>query len=175
MSIFTILRFIGKDNYKILHIGLIAISITGLLFAYYVEYIMHLAPCPLCIYQRFPYLYLIKLSLIGLLIKKTSKYLLLFICITLIVGCLLSSYHSGVERGVFQPSSFCSSLIHIPDHLSIKDIKKMFYNKPTVSCTKVSLKVFNLSMTEWNFLLNFGLLFLVLLVWIFESKSYAKT
>lgn len=171
MSIFTILRFISKDNFRILYIGLIAISVLALAVAYYVEYIMQVAPCPLCVYQRFPYLYLIKLSLAGLLIKKISRYSLSFITITLFTASLLAGYHTGVERKIFEPSAFCSSLIRIPDHLSISDIKKMLYNQPVVSCINPALKILGLSMTEWNLLLNLVLLLVVLFAWI-NSKKY---
>jgi disulfide bond formation protein DsbB len=169
---FTI-NFIRKDNFRILHISLIAIGIFALSFAYFVEYILHFNPCPLCIYQRFPYLFIIKISVVALIIKKISKYTLYFIALNLLGACLLAGYHSGVERGVFQPSALCSTLMHIPKHLSINDIKEMFYSQPiTTICTKVAFRVFGLSMTEWNFLLNFGLLFGLLVVWLYPHFRY---
>jgi disulfide bond formation protein DsbB len=171
VSIFTILQFIRKDNFRLLHIGIISISVFALAFAYYVEYVMELAPCPLCIYQRFPYLALIKVSITALIIKKLSKYTLFFIVLNLFIAVLLAGYHSGVEREIFKPSSLCSSLVHIPEKLSIQEIKKMFYNKPIATCTKPALVVFCLSMTEWNLLLNIGLLFGVLIVWLGKRED----
>lgn len=40
----TIINYIRKDSYKMLHIGLIAISITALATAYFAEYILRYAP-----------------------------------------------------------------------------------------------------------------------------------
>ncbi len=174
MSIFTLLNFISRDSFKVLHILIIVIAITALSCAYYAEYIMHLQPCSLCVYQRFPYLYLIKISLVGLLVKKISKYSLIFTSVTLVVASLIAGYHTGIERKFFEPSSFCSSKIRIPEHLAISDIKKMLYNEPIVSCAEVAWRILGLSMTEWNLVLNLGLLALVLLAWWYQKRISYK-
>lgn len=169
MQVSNIINFIRQNHFRALHIFLISISIFALAFAYIVEYMMHFAPCPLCIYQRFPYLSLIKISVTALFIQKISKYTLVFIVFTLLCACVLAAYHTGIENGIFEPSVICSSLIHIPEHLSIKDIREMFYSQPITSCTKAAFKIFKLSMTEWNLLLNLGLLFGVLFVWFYPK------
>ena len=174
MIISSIIHFIRKDSYRILHISLVSIGILALSIAYFVEYILHYQPCPLCIYQRFPYLFIIKISIVALIIKKISKYSLLFIVLNLFGACVLAGYHSGVERGVFQPSALCSTLVHIPKHLSIENIKTMFYSQTISTCTKAAVKLFGISMTEWNFLLNFSLLLAVLLIWFYPQEYNTK-
>ncbi len=154
-----------------LHIGLIAISITALATAYFAEYILHYAPCPLCVYERFPYLTLIKICLTALIIRKLSKYTLVFIFLTLLSSCILSTYHSMVERGIVQPSSLCSSMIRFPKGLSIEHIKQMLYSQPITSCTKPAIKILGISMTEYNLLLNLGLLIGLLIVWFYKNES----
>ena len=171
MSIFTILKRFGENNYRYLHILILAASVFALSFAYYVEYIMEIKPCPLCIYQRFPYLSLIKISITGLIVKQLSKYSLFFLCLTLSAAIMLAGYHTGIEREIFAPSSFCSSLITLPEHLSIQAIKEMLYSMPIANCSKPTLKIFGLSMTELNLLLNLGLLFLVVSTWIYKRKN----
>jgi disulfide bond formation protein DsbB len=174
MSVSTILDYLSKDNFKLLYIGIILISVFSLGFAYYVEYVMGIEPCPLCIYQRFPYLYLIKLAVAGLLIKKISKYTLFSIMITLVIACTLAGYHMGVERGVFQPSELCANILHIPEHFNIHDVKKMLYDAPVASCTRPGYKIFGISMTEWNLALNFGILTAAIISYLF-SRYHAKT
>jgi len=174
MKVSNIIDFIRQNNFRVLHIFLISISIFALICAYIVEYIMHFAPCPLCIYQRFPYLCLIKISITALIFKKISKYTLIFISFTLLCACLLAFYHAGIEHGIFEPSAICSSLIHIPEHLSIKHIKEIFYSQPITSCTKAAFKMFKLSMSEWNLLLNLGLLIGVLTVWFYPQSHYEE-
>ncbi|HJD61403.1 MAG TPA: disulfide bond formation protein B [Rickettsia endosymbiont of Degeeriella rufa] len=167
----TIINYIRKDSYKMLHIGLIAISITALATTYFAEYILHYAPCPLCVYERFPYLTLIKICLTALIIRQLSKYTLVFIFLTLLSSCILSTYHSMVERGIVQPSSLCSSVIRFPKGLSIEHIRQMLYSQPITSCTKSAMKLLGISMTEYNLLLNLGLLIGLLIVWLYPKES----
>jgi len=174
MLISSIINFIRKDSYKVLHIGLITIGILALSFAYFVEYILHYHPCPLCIYQRFPYLFIIKISVVALIIKKISKYTLFFIVLNLFGACILAAYHTGIERGVFKPSALCSTLVRIPQHLSIEDIKTMFYSQSVTTCTKAAVKLCGISMTEWNLILNLSLLFAVLLIWFYPEDYNTK-
>lgn len=169
MLIASVINIIKKDNYRLLHLLIITISIVALASAYFAEYVLHYMPCPLCVYERFPYLTLIKISLTALIIKKLSKYTLIFIFLTLIISCILSAYHSGIERGIFQPSSLCSSMIHIPKGLSVRHIKEMLYSQPITTCTKAAFKIFGLSMAEYNFLLNLALM-LGLMVVCFYPK-----
>nr|WP_253308511.1 disulfide bond formation protein B [Rickettsia endosymbiont of Ceutorhynchus assimilis] len=171
MLIASVINFIRKDSFRILHLGLITISIIALATAYFAEYVLYYTPCPLCVYERFPYLTLIKISLTALIIRKLSKYTLGFIFLTLFCSCLLSAYHSGVERGIFEPSALCSSMIHIPKGLSIKHIKEIFYSQPITSCTKAALKIFGLSITEYNLLLNLCLLFGLLVIWFYPKDK----
>jgi len=173
MSISTILNFLCKNNFRFLYVGLISLSVFALSSAYFAEYVMKLAPCSLCIYARFPYLALIKLSITGLVIRKLSKYTMILIILTLFCASSIALYHSGVERGFWEPSKICNTLIHIPDHLSVKDIRKMFESQEnTPSCTKAALKIFNLSLAEWNLLLNSGLLAGVIFLW--SRRSYSN-
>ena len=171
MFIKTTINYIRKDSYKVLHLGLIAISVIVLATAYIAEYIFHYTPCPLCVYERFPYLILIKICLTALIIRELSKYTLIFIFLTMLSSCILSTYHSFVERGIIQPSALCSSMIRIPKGLSIEHIKQIFYSQPITSCTKPAIKIFSISMTEYNLLLNIGLLICLLLV-LFYPKSH---
>lgn len=137
------------------YILLLLISSASLLFAYFIEYVMQLAACPLCIYQRFPYLIFIMLSIISL--SDSGNYNKYYI-ITAIFASLLAGYHTGIERGIFELSSFCTPLISINDNVSVNDFKKMLYNEQIGMCNKPALVIFNLSMTEWNLLLNLALL-----------------
>lgn len=135
---------------------ILILSVFGLCFAFFVEYIMQLAPCPLCVYQRFPYLVLIMLSIISLINERTdyTKYYVLII----LSSILLAGYHTGVERGIFELSSMCKPLVSISSNTPIEEFTKMLYSEPIATCSKPALVILNLSMTEWNLILNITLL-----------------
>lgn len=142
-----------KDPYILL---LLFVASFGLVFAYIVEYIMGLPVCPLCIYQRFPYLILIVLSIIS--ISGQSKLNNYYI-ITIVLAIFLASYHTGVERGIFEMSGFCKPLVKISNNMSVSDFTKMLYSADEIGqCNKPALVIFGLSMTEWNLLFNLFLL-----------------
>ncbi|MFK7973472.1 MAG: disulfide bond formation protein B [Rickettsiaceae bacterium] len=136
------------------HVCILLLAIFSMLFAYFVEYIMSLAVCPLCVYQRFPYLILFMIALTGL---SSNRKLTSFYLVTILTSILLAGYHTGVERGIFALSSVCKPLMHVSDNLSIVDFKKMLYNDQMGMCNKPALVIFGLSMTEWNLLLNITL------------------
>lgn len=146
---------------KKLHVIILLISIISLILAYFVEYIMALAACPLCIYQRFPYLLLIMISIIGLSSDQSLKQ---HYIITFLISILLASYHTGIERGIFELSIFCKPLVKISDNLSVSDFKNILYNEKLGTCNKPALFIFGLSMAEWNLFLNIMLLFSIALI-----------
>lgn len=150
---------------------LLIFSICALSFAYAVEYIMHLHACPLCIYQRFPYLVFIVISIIRLNHPKWKYFDHFFLCFAAsAIGIAL--YHSGVERGFFEMSAICKQLVPTFDNLSIQDLKKMIYNAPITNCNKPALVIVGLSMSEWNLIANTGLVVLmILLKWTKHTKN----
>ncbi|RTK93023.1 MAG: disulfide bond formation protein B [Rickettsiales bacterium] len=146
---------------KKLHIIILFISVVSLVSAYFVEYIMALAGCHLCIYQRFPYLLLIMISIIGL---SSNQSLRQYYIITFLISILLASYHTGIERGIFEVSIFCKPLVSISDNLSVSDFKNILYNEKLGTCNKPVLFILGLSMAEWNLFLNIMLLFSTTLI-----------
>jgi len=62
-------------------------------------------------------------------------------------------------------------MIRFPKGLSIQHIKQMLYAQPITSCTKPALKLFGISMTEYNLLLNFALLIGLLIVWFYKEEK----
>ena len=152
-------------NLKNQHVIIIIISVIILLTAYLAEYIFLLTPCPLCVYQRFPYLIFIMLGIISL--SSQYSYRKYYITVT-IIAIIIAFYHTGIERGIFELSSFCKPLVSVGDSISVADFKKMLYHKEIALCNKPALVIFGLSMTEWNLLLN---IFLLTMLCMFKNQS----
>ncbi len=150
-----------STSLKKLHIFILLIAITSLISAYFVEYVMALAACPLCIYQRFPYLLLIMISIIGLNGDRSLKK---YYIITFLISILIASYHTGIERGIFELSVFCKPLVSISDSFSIMDFKNLLYNENIGMCNKPALMIFGFSMAEWNLCLNIIFLFSIIFI-----------
>ena len=156
--------------YKYYHKLVLLLATTSLGLAYIAEYVFHLTPCPLCIYQRFPYLLLFAISIFSICKSddfskdpKEERRVFWFYLLVYIASIIISFYHSGVERGVFEMSSICNSASDIKNNLignslSIEDFHKLLEKQVVVSCDKPALVLLSLSMAEWNLALNIGLL-----------------
>ena len=159
-----------QNLYKQYHPLIFGISVVSLIIAYFVEYIMQLVACPLCIYQRFPYLLLIAVSLMALQGSKKRYYY--WYIIIFAISIFLAAYHTGVERGLFELSSFCKPAIQITDNLSVMEFRQSLENQPISACDKPALTIIGLSMTEWNLFLSI-VLFMMNFVMIIKNKQDA--
>ncbi|MES2215055.1 MAG: disulfide bond formation protein B [Pseudomonadota bacterium] len=163
--------------HKLVFPFILVASIGALALAFFTEYVLGFPPCKLCLYQRLPFVGLIKLSLCGIFAPKLRGTWTLFTVMTILIAIAISGYHTGVERGVFEASDRCNPDIQMPDSLSASDIRDMLYAKSVATCTKPPFKVLMLSMTEWNLLFNIGLLVIVLLSHFghrYETEEDAK-
>lgn len=154
-------------NYHILVLGIAIISLAS---AYIAEYGFGLKPCPLCIYQRYPFFALIPLALFSWYKQNLFgywPYLIIFAAATILAG-----YHSGVERGIFELASFCQNSMYIPDDTTVADFINMLEDKEPASCDKPTVIVAGISMANFNLLLNFKL-FVTTLVLKLRKKHHA--
>ncbi len=73
-------------------------GVLALATAYWAQYIALLAPCPLCLWERWPYRIIIALGLVTLLCRPpTGRLVLGLAVITMLVGAIIASVHVGVE------------------------------------------------------------------------------
>ena len=132
-------------------------SITILLFAYAVQFILGYQPCSLCILERIPYV----LSIIILILNYSFKKNELFYCILLMIifafSFLISVYHFGIEQEFINESNICGT--NNVDLIIKDDILKSLGNV-TVNCKNVAFKIFGLSLTTYNMLISV-LMFLI--------------
>lgn len=138
------------------------ISVFSLGLALFVEHVLEIPPCVLCIYQRIPYVILIIIGLIALYSKKCPKLYFVLIILTISSSIAISGYHSSVERGISAGTTLCNPDVVMPDDMSNDQIKEMLYNREVATCTKAPFRIMMLSMTEWNCLFNIFLLGLLL-------------
>jgi disulfide bond formation protein DsbB len=159
-----------NNDIKQQHLFLLALSISALIFAYFVEYIMGVAVCPLCIYARFPYLIMIALIIVSSNSENSARYNK-YLVLTIFSAIILGIYHSGIERGIFTMSSFCKPLVNLSLDLSVEAFKQMLYsNSQMALCNQPSFVFFKLSLAEWNLIFNFFLAILVLRSSLLQKK-----
>jgi disulfide bond formation protein DsbB len=139
--------------------------------ALFIEYILEVKPCALCIYQRYPY-YLILLLSVLFFLKNNWKYsLMILMTLTSIVGFFLAGYHVGIEYGVIDELSSCKT--EISKNISKDILLKELQSKLAPSCKQVDFKLFGMSLASINMIMSliFAILYYKMFSWIKKTSK----
>lgn len=117
------------------------------------QHLGDMAPCKLCLWQRWPHVAAIVLGLAGLVTSIVLVPLLGMIAALATAG--IGAYHTGVERGWWQGPSSCTSTG--TSGLSADELFDQIMSAPLVRCDEVPWELFGLSMASWNMLASLGL------------------
>ena len=150
---------------------ILIISLVSIISAYFIEYVLGHQPCNLCLIERIPYgLSVILITFNYFLKKKNEKFIILLLILTFFFSFAISSYHLGIEKGLFEESAVCG-LKNTTGIISKEEILKQLQEK-TVSCKDVTFRIFGLSLTSINILLS--LILITLLTKIYNSYEKNK-
>ena len=139
------------------------VSACALASAFVAEYVFGLAPCNLCIIQRWPFVVVIALGLTGYAFGRFHTGLTLFTLascsITLFANAAVAFYHSGVERKWW--SSFLEGCA-VPDlsaEGSVEALIAQIESSPIARCDEIPWAdpILGLSMANYNVALCLGL------------------
>ncbi len=122
---------------------------TALLF----EYAGGLAPCELCLYERWPYYATVVLAGLGLASgsRGAMKGFIGLAAIIFLAGAGLSFYHVGVEQHWFQGPTACTG--GGGGAATLEALKAQLLNRQPVSCDEPAWKLFGtISLAGLNFL-----------------------
>ena len=144
-------------------------SVSVLIAAYFIQYILGHKPCNLCLIERLPYISSIILTLLSLILKKFEKIIFILLTLIFISATIISFYHFGIEQGFFQESLVCSSDNEI-NNLNKEDILKEL-QKRTISCKDVDFRLFGLSLATINTIISFILSVIIFRIFFNYEKS----
>lgn len=116
------------------------------------QYIGGMAPCALCIWQRWPHLVAL---VAGAGLMLPGPWAVLGAMGTAGSG-VIGVYHTGVERGWWEGPSSCTSGGDLSG-LSAQELLDQIMAAPVVRCDEVPWEMLGLSMASWNAVLSFGL------------------
>ncbi len=119
-------------------------SAAILLAALALQYLGGLPPCRLCIWQRWPYVALIALGLIGW--RWHPRAMLGVATLVLLGGAGLAAYHVGIEQGWWALPAGC---VAGGTAETVEDLKRLLA-EARPACDQVSFAFLGLSLTGWN-------------------------
>ena len=116
------------------------------------QYIGGLAPCHLCLLQRYPHAVAVGIGVLALLIPAGLILRLLPMAgaLAALTTAGYGAYHTGVERQWWPGPDTCTS--GPIGQLSAKDLLAQIQAAPVVQCDQVAWAMFGLSMASWNML-----------------------
>lgn len=120
-------------------------SLLALLSAYALQYLGGFPPCHLCYWQRYPYMAVIAVSVLGAMSGFVRPALVL-VGLLFVIGAGIAFYHVGVEQGVFALPTGCAST---GAATSIEDLRAQLATAAP-SCDQVSVSFLGLSLSNWN-------------------------
>tara|TARA_B100001121_G_scaffold251950_1_gene228263 strand:+ start:308 stop:793 length:486 start_codon:yes stop_codon:yes gene_type:complete len=148
---------------------IISLSFIALISAYFIEYVLGYQPCKLCLIERIPYGLSIILITTIFIIKKNESFFILLLILTFIFSISITIYHFGIEQGFFEESLVCG-IKDLSEIITKEDVLEQL-NKKTISCKDVTFKVFGLSLTSINIMLNFFLLVILTNIFLKYEKN----
>lgn len=143
------LSLILAENPKLPGIAILLVCIGALGTAYFVEYVIGIDPCILCLYQRVPYGAAGLFALFAIIAYPGgfTQQAALFGCVIAFAGGAgVAFYHFGVEELWWQAS--CSGAQDI--HASFEDLKSSIMSEPLKPCDKKDWVIFGISITAYN-------------------------
>lgn len=131
---------------------LAAASAAALLAALALQFIGGLPPCPFCIYQRYPYLVVILVCLIGWRLER-PRLAIVLAALALLVDTGLAAYHVAIEQGWVGLPESCAA---VGQASTIEELRRQIAAAPA-RCDQVGFTFLGLSLAAWNLLYAAGL------------------
>src|SRR5690606_11473257 len=119
-------------------------SAAILLAALALQYLGGLPPCPLCIWQRWPYVALIALGLVGW--RWRPRVMLGLAALVLFGGAGIAAYHVGIEQGWWALPAGC---IAGGSAQTVEELRRMLAEAPP-ACDQVGFRFLGLTLAGLN-------------------------
>jgi len=121
-------------------------SAALLLGALAFQYLGGMAPCSLCIWQRWPHGIAILIAALALI--RPGRILPVLGALAALATAGIGLYHTGVERGWWEGPATCTA--SSADGMSSAELMAHIMAAPLVRCDDVAWEMFGLSMASWN-------------------------
>ncbi|QGX98126.1 disulfide bond formation protein B [Roseovarius faecimaris] len=138
-------------------------SAALLLGAFAFQHLGGMAPCKLCLWQRWPHAAAIVIGVLALAVPGRGLPLLGMLAALTTAG--IGLYHTGVERGFWEGPSSCTS--SAAGGMSAEDLFEQIMAAPLVRCDEVPWEMLGLSMASWNAVAALGFA----LLWAMAARA----
>lgn len=127
------------------------------------QHIGGMAPCELCLWQRYPHVAAIALGLLAAVAVLPARLVAALGALAALSTAAIGAYHTGVERDWWDGPAACSSGGVAGQ--SAQDLFAQIMAAPLVRCDEVPWEMLGLSMASWNAVASVALAGLWLMAW----------
>jgi disulfide bond formation protein DsbB len=131
----------------------IAAGALALGTAFFAQFVGGLAPCELCLWQRYPYGVAMGLGVLALLAAPSppaARIMLALAGIAILVSAGIAAFHVGVEHHWWAGLPSCTGAIDLG--ASTADLTRQLMEAPPVRCDAVPWSFLGISIAGYNFL-----------------------
>ena len=116
------------------------------------EYWGGLAPCELCLLQRWPWGVAIVIAFIATMVgsRPALPWVAVLLAFVFVVSSGLALYHVGVEQHWFAGPTACSGAATAAD--TLEALKAQILRRQPVRCDEVAWSLWGISLAGWNLL-----------------------
>ncbi len=148
-------------------IALATLGHIGLLGGAFLFQFAGYAPCPMCLWQRWPHAVAILFGVLALS-SVAPRAMAALAALAALTTSGIGAFHTGVEQGWWPGPSFCSGGGALSG-MTGADLLSTDIADRVVMCTDIVWSLFGLSMAGWNAVLSFGLA----LIWLAAAQRTA--
>jgi disulfide bond formation protein DsbB len=162
----------ASASLEIARAGLLAggASLLLLVGAWGFQYLGGLAPCEMCIWQRWPHGASIILGLAGgglllsgVLPSRLARLIAVLAIAALAISGLIGVFHAGVEWKLWPGPSECTGFGYVPGRDDFKPLQ-------VVRCDEAQWRLFGISLAGYNAVFSLGIAALAF-TWLRRAKS----
>jgi disulfide bond formation protein DsbB len=116
-----------------------------------------LAPCELCLLQRFPWVAAILVGLLALVAgsRPALPWVALLLAAVFALSVVFAFYHVGVEQKWFAGPTACTA--SSGGAATLEEMKRQILGTASVLCDRVQWSLFGVSLAGWNLLASLGM------------------
>jgi disulfide bond formation protein DsbB len=132
-----------------------------------------LFPCEMCWWQRYAHFAALGFAILALALARSpdrGRSLVWLAALAILASGLIGGYHAGVEAGVFEGFTRCTSTISSG---STEDLLKQIMAAPIVRCDQVQFRFLGISMAGWNAILS--ILGALIVLWLSLRRPRPRT
>jgi disulfide bond formation protein DsbB len=134
-----------------------------------------LAPCELCLLQRWPWGVAITISLVTMLVggRAALPWVALLLGFVFAASVVFAFYHLGVEQKWFAGPSACTA--NATGAMTLEQMKQQILGTAPVMCDRVQWSLFGVSLAGWNLLASLIMTAICLVAFLRGRRPASRT